>query len=116
MFQLVRCIAIVALIISICGSASAQSSDINSANNIMPGCRKGLQGASIGYLEGLCQGTIQTSLYFSVQLGICAPAGVNVGQFMRVVVKYIDERPARMHEDFRALALEALRAAWPCKR
>src|SRR4029453_4871755 len=30
-------------------------------------------------------------------------------------VQYIDARPARMHEDFRILAAEAMRAAWPCK-
>jgi hypothetical protein len=32
-----------------------------------------------------------------------------------VVVKYIDERPERMHERFTKLAYEALKAAWPCK-
>ncbi len=38
-----------------------------------------------------------------------------VGQEVRVVVAYIDARPARMHEPFIALALEALQKAWPCK-
>ena len=38
------------------------------------------------------------------------------GQSVAVVVKYIQERPERMHEDFGKLALEALIAAWPCKR
>jgi hypothetical protein len=33
---------------------------------------------------------------------------------VRVVVAYIEARPARVHEDFRNLALEALREAWPC--
>jgi hypothetical protein len=45
-----------------------------------------------------------------------APAGEIHGQSIRVVVKYIDDRPERQHEDFMALALEALRAAWPCKK
>jgi hypothetical protein len=43
------------------------------------------------------------------------PDGVATGQMVRVVVSYIDARPARMHEPFKGLALEALRAAWPCK-
>jgi len=38
-----------------------------------------------------------------------------VGQEVRVVVAYIDARPARMHEPFIALALESLQKAWPCK-
>jgi hypothetical protein len=33
-----------------------------------------------------------------------------------VVIKYIEARPERMHERFGDLALEALTAAWPCKR
>jgi hypothetical protein len=33
-----------------------------------------------------------------------------------VVVKYIEARPQRMDEDFGQLAIEALTAAWPCKR
>jgi hypothetical protein len=41
--------------------------------------------------------------------------GPTNGQFMRVVVQYIDQRPARLHENFHNLAHEALRAAWPCK-
>ena len=43
-------------------------------------------------------------------------AEVTLGQMVRVIVAYIDARPARVHEDFRLLALEALVDAWPCKR
>jgi hypothetical protein len=43
------------------------------------------------------------------------PDGVIVGQAIQVVVTYIEARPKRMHEDFRALALEALFDAWACK-
>ena len=28
---------------------------------------------------------------------------------------YGEARPERMHEDFRALAVEAMQKAWPCK-
>jgi hypothetical protein len=48
-------------------------------------------------------------------LGFCPPVGANQGQAIRVVIAYIDQRPARMHEPFVALALEALRASWPCR-
>jgi hypothetical protein len=44
----------------------------------------------------------------------CRPREVTLGQIVRVVVQYIDSRPARMHEDFRVLAFEAMKAAWPC--
>jgi hypothetical protein len=54
---------------------------------------------------------------FVIPRALCidAPAGVLGGQAVKVVVAYIDARPARMHERFDRLALEAFRAAWPCK-
>jgi hypothetical protein len=48
--------------------------------------------------------------------GICPPPEFNIIQMAGLVAQYIDARPARMHEDFDALALEALQAAWPCKK
>jgi hypothetical protein len=43
------------------------------------------------------------------------PAGVTIGQEIRVVIRYIERRPSRMHEPFASLALEALHDAWPCR-
>jgi hypothetical protein len=45
----------------------------------------------------------------------CPPKGSTGGQAVRVVIKYIDSRPERLHEDFLDLAAEALRTAWPCR-
>jgi hypothetical protein len=36
---------------------------------------------------------------------------VTTGQAVAVVVKYIETRPERMHEDFGKLAIEGLKAA-----
>jgi Rap1a immunity proteins len=46
----------------------------------------------------------------------CVPPTATIGQMVRVVVKYIDQRPERLHEQFTVLAYEALKAAWPCKQ
>jgi Rap1a immunity proteins len=43
------------------------------------------------------------------------PNKVTLVQEVRVVIAYIEARPARMHEDFDSLTHEALQAAWPCK-
>jgi hypothetical protein len=43
------------------------------------------------------------------------PEAIN-SQAVRIVVQFIDARPARLHERFTLLALEALTAAWPCKK
>jgi Rap1a immunity proteins len=68
-------------------------------------------------LQGYCTGVI-ASIYWLGRdhLGICAPRESNIGQAIRVVVTYIDARPARMHENFMALTHEALQKAWPCRR
>jgi Rap1a immunity proteins len=54
--------------------------------------------------------------HLDASLGFCVPDRSTVGQAVRVVVAYIDQRPERMHEYFEVLALEALRRAWPCRR
>jgi hypothetical protein len=43
------------------------------------------------------------------------PSGVTVGQMIKVVVQYIEAQPKRLHEDFTALAMEAMFDAWPCE-
>lgn len=47
---------------------------------------------------------------------VCVPFNVTNGQATRVVVKYIDARPQRQHEAFTGLVIEALSAAFPCKK
>jgi hypothetical protein len=40
---------------------------------------------------------------------------VTFPQAARVIVRYIEARPQRMHESFVSLVIEALHDAWPCK-
>jgi len=100
------------------GSVLAQSTD--SANSLMPGCRDALsQPASNqlqGYVKGECTAVIRTIIFFGQShLGICLPNQATLGQAIRVIVLYIDQRPERMDERFELVAGEALRRAWPCK-
>jgi hypothetical protein len=36
-------------------------------------------------------------------------------QMARVIVRYVEARPEKMHEAFMLLAFEALHEAWPCR-
>ncbi len=65
-------------------------------------------------MKGICLGMV--TAIFDTHHQVCPPAGATVGQAIRVVVRYIDDRPARQHENFPKLTIEALRAAWPCGR
>jgi hypothetical protein len=100
----------------------AQSPDVARADTVMPGCRDALNPDAVNkspyriYLKATCTGIIRTMFYFGhANLGMCPPTGSNIGQAIRVVILYIDQRPARMHEQFEDLALEALQQAWPCR-
>ena len=64
--------------------------------------------------EGRCTGIVKGLLFAAFD--VCKPARTTQGQAVRVVVKYIDDRPERLHENFKTLAAEALQAAWPCKK
>ena len=107
-----RGIAFIAALMLSGGPALAE--DVNSANYMMPGCRALLDTPGNGSMAALCAGIISGLAYRDIDS--CPPTGVTGRQMERVVVQYIDAHPARMHEDFRELALEAMKAAWPCKR
>jgi hypothetical protein len=112
---------VVAILLALTLPASAQ--DTNSANFILPGC-KGLLTKDLldpkdrsYYEQPRCLAFITGApVYGARGKDFCEPNGVTIGQVVAVVVKYIEARPERMHEDFGTLALEALTAAWPCKR
>jgi hypothetical protein len=86
----------------------------NSANRVMQGCRDFIAKTSEGlFNQGLCVGAINAIGDFVS--GQCIPQDVTVNQAVRVVVAYVDGQPARLHEDFNVLAVEAVRNAWPCR-
>jgi hypothetical protein len=104
------------LLLALTMPASAQDT---TANQMLPGC-KGLldnsmtSGVSV-YQQGRCGGYVASLVYGGGQ-EFCSPKGVSIGEAVAVVIKYIEARQERMHEQFGALALEALTAAWHCKR
>jgi len=93
-----------------------------SANRFMPGCREPVRVPTrnfeetydAGFVNGRCVGFV-TGIAFASP-SICPPPEATVSQLVRVVVKYVDERPQRAHESFSLLTQEALVSAWPCKR
>jgi hypothetical protein len=108
------------------GNADAQTSANFSANYLVPACQD-FQATGEGrarrvdtaFIQGICLGIIadlhSVGRLLPGSVGWCGPSDATYGQLVRVVVAYIERRPQRMHEDFRTLALEALRDAWPCR-
>jgi hypothetical protein len=105
----------VAILVALTVPASAQGS----ANEMLSGC-KGLISEKTPPLrealrQGRCAGYV-AGLVYARSVFLCVPEGATPEQGVRVVIKYIEARPERMHEPFGKLALEALEEAWPCKR
>ena len=100
-----------------------------SANYLMQGCRDWVNRSNGGLptLQGVCAGIVMGIVDASSLVRVLKPKGTEqliclnipdaatVDQEIRVILRYIDSRPERMNERFSFLALEALRAAWPCK-
>jgi Rap1a immunity proteins len=108
-----------------------------SANHMLPSCRAfvdypkhDVPDLDMGFCAGVVQGVAETGrgVGFTMRLEPLSdvpnmrerycleiPQEVVLSQLVRVVVAYIEARPARMHEQFHLLATEALRTAWPCR-
>ena len=91
----------VVLLLFVGGVSAAENA--KSANWVMPGCRAFIADKSVStpFLAGVCAGAVSASQLYP---GICPPEGVTTGQAVRVVVKFIDDQPARLHEDLAHLA------------
>ena len=80
---------------------------------------------SVGYCYGRIEGVINTSLLWHNYNGVsgrtsngeaCAPADVvTTREATKVVMKYLDGHPEKLHVLATALILYALREAYPCK-
>lgn len=101
------------------GTTRAVAQDLNSANYLMPGCEAFVaqnSNSGIVFQAGMCAGQVQGVLDTAESVHmVCSPPQVTLGQAVRVVVQFIDARPAQMHQGFSILALMAMIKAWPCK-
>jgi hypothetical protein len=111
----------VAILALMSTTAAGAAEDIYSANFWMPHCKEivdrpdSASGVAM-YCAGVIEGTA-FSTRGSRDPGRCtsAPADASRQQLTRVVVRWIEAHPARMHEPLPRLAIEALKAAWPCR-
>ena len=95
--------------------------DLNSGNAWVEPCRAALDknNSQDPFSEGVCFGFVTgvfTTLAWPRNERICPPNEATVNQALRVIVYWLDQHPARLHENFHALAMVALTQAWPCKK
>jgi hypothetical protein len=107
-----RCVAVLSMgLFLTCEGAFAE--DSLSADSKIVACRNYVSNSKDDlFLQGYCAGAVEALVEFAA--GACAPKGATNIQAVRIVVQYIDARPARLHENFNKLAAEALRKVWTC--
>ncbi|PLU17990.1 hypothetical protein BMJ26_24930 [Sinorhizobium medicae] len=112
--------------------ALTQASHAADGSFLLNSCNEMLQAttvAEVGKLNapdtlasGFCFGSMTTlqqlaRLQWSGQdepaLGLCVPPAVRTTQYARIVVKYLQAHPERLHDESSFLALTALREAYP---
>jgi hypothetical protein len=101
----------------------AREADTLSANYYLPGCQVAIEPPStfIGpdaFRAGMCMGKVETLFELAGPRGpirACPPRTSTVAQALRVVVRYINQRPGLMQLSFTDLAMEAMADAWPCR-
>jgi len=115
-----RLVLLGAVLSAVATPAVAREADGWPANYIMVGCRAIYATSAIDTTlirSGVCLGVVRTWMIVLNETGaICRPQQVTLDQAVRVVVAYIDGRPAQLHEPFDILAAEAMRSAWPCRQ
>lgn len=118
MFQSLRGVVLIAAMMLTCGVTFA--AEPGTADAMVTPCRMGVGMQPHGPTDqftyqnsGMCVGIIDGLSFRNPTL--CIPSNVTNTQGVKVVLKYIEDRPERRNEDFKILALEALRQAWPCK-
>lgn len=75
---------------------------------------------SAGHCLGLVSGVMDTLTIVNSSLPrheqVCyPPQGIQYGQAVRIVVKYLNDHPTELHRDAASLTVAALRVAYPCE-
>jgi hypothetical protein len=112
-------------------AANAAVQDLlTSTNYILPGCKAFLErGNNIDLTkQGFCMGMVvglssmqqlekaRQEGKVAVQYCFDMPGDVSPDQAIKVIIKYADLHPERLHYSFVHVALTALHETWPCKK
>jgi hypothetical protein len=82
---------------------------------VVRGPRTDREIVSATYCVGAVSALVGIGPLLSPQYRFCFPGGVTAGEAVQVVAAYLESNLSRLHEDFRQLAIAAMRQAWPCK-
>ena len=101
------------------GLSCAAAQDTRSTAGMLSHCMAGLAADSQDPLGGRCQGILATLSFVSRvlldNLKFCHPNNATPQQMMQVITSFVEANPDAGVQDFRLVALAAMRDKWPCQ-
>jgi hypothetical protein len=100
-------------------NAPAAAQDDKSAKAILPHCAAALEPNEQDTTGGRCAGIIATLTFVSRvlpdNLKFCQPSAAPPEQVLQAIAAFVEKNPEAQAQDFRLVALAAMRAKWPCQ-
>jgi Ssp1 endopeptidase immunity protein Rap1a len=95
------------------------SADIRNAKAMLPHCAAGLAPDAQDIAGGRCAGIMATLSFVSRvlpdNLKFCHPSATTPEQMLQVITSFVEANPDAGAQDFRLVALAAMRQKWPCQ-
>jgi hypothetical protein len=99
--------------------SAALAQDTGSAQAMLPHCMAALKPDTQSPAGGRCMGIIATLSFVSRvlpdNLKFCHPNGVTPEQMLQAISSFMDANRDAVGQDFRLIALAAMRDKWPCQ-
>jgi len=96
-----------------------RSAGIGSAKAMLPHCAAGLAPDAQDIAGGRCAGIMATLSFVSRvlpdNLKFCHPSATTPEQMLQVIASFVEANPDAGAQDFRLVALAAMRQKWPCQ-
>jgi hypothetical protein len=118
----IRVLSMLGLSLALLGCGSGNDYGDQTGYDYLPRCKLVVRGprtereiVSATYCVGAVTALVGVAPLLPPRYRFCFPDDVTAGEAVQVVVAYLESNLSRLHEDFRQLAITAMRQAWPCK-
>ena len=112
-------VASAAVVTSAAVAQETRNADIRSAQAMLPQCAAGLAPDAQDLAGGRCAGSMATLSFVSRvlpdNLKFCHPSATTPEQMLEVITSFVEANPDAGAQDFRLVALAAMRQKWPCQ-
>ena len=114
-----RCLLSISLLALTSNLSAALAQDTTSAQAMLPHCMAALKTDTQSTTGGRCMGIVATLSFVSRvlpdNLKFCHPNTATPEQIVQTISSFMDANPDTVGQDFRLIALAAMRNKWPCQ-